>query len=206
MIALTKTRRNIATLNPADWISLYRIVALPFLVLAIVAETKFLFAFLLGCSLLSDIIDGWIARRTNTCSSRGARLDSIGDALTFAVAIAGLFVFETDFLRGNTWLILTAVIPYTLQILLAVLLFGKPTSYHTYLAKLAALLQGSFILLLLFYKSITWLLILTVVVTVTEIAEEFVLMYMVGGHAINVKGLYWVLKEKINQVGHQAGI
>ncbi len=52
-------------LNIADWISLYRIIALPFLVLAIILDEKILFGWLLLVSLLSDVVDGYLARKLN---------------------------------------------------------------------------------------------------------------------------------------------
>lgn len=180
----------------ADWISTYRIVASSFLCLALLAGMKLLFAGLLAVSLASDMIDGYIARRQHNCSLRGARLDSIGDALTFSIAALGLWVFEKEFLGHNKVLLLAMIIPYFVQILLAVLRYGKPSSFHTYLAKTAALLQGSFILLLLFFGPLYPLFYATVTITLLEIAEEFVLLFLLKGNETDVKGLYWVLEKR----------
>lgn len=184
-----------ARLTIADWISVYRISMSPVLLLALLAELRIVFVILLFLSLGSDMLDGFIARRLNCCTLRGARLDSIGDALTFVVAAFGIFHFEKEFFLGHVQIILWAIVPYAMQILFAIVRYGKPTSYHTYLAKIAALLQGCFILLLLSGILMYWLFYATVIVTILEIAEEFILLFMVGGSATNVKGLYWVLKK-----------
>src|SRR5574337_255430 len=152
--------------NSADWISLYRVAASPLLLAAILLKLKIFFVIQLALSLFSDMLDGFIARRLNICTARGARLDSIGEALTFSVAVAGLFVFEKRFLAEHAVAILAAVIPYLAQILFAVIRYGKPTSYHTYLAKLSALLQGVFLLLLLLYKPLDWLFYITIGCTI----------------------------------------
>jgi phosphatidylglycerophosphate synthase len=189
-------RNKFRKLNVADWISVYRIVTAPVLVAVVLLDLRFVFLVLLALSLFSDMLDGIVARRRNIRTLRGARLDSVGDAVTFAVAIFGVIYFEYAFFMNQLGIILCAVIPYVAQILLAVILFGKPTSYHTYLAKAAALFQGCFILLLLLGFPLLWLLYTTVVITVLEITEEFILMFRIGGNATNVKGVCWLVKER----------
>lgn len=188
--------RKRSRFNIADWISLYRIAALPVLLVVLLLHLKITFAVLLAVSLFSDIVDGYVARKLKITSVRGARLDSVGDALTFAMAIAGVIVLEWDFILEYAFVILVAVVPYLLQILTAVLMYGRPTSYHTMLAKTAALFQGCFILILLMWEPLPWLLYTTVAITLLEITEEFILLFLIGGKATNVKGLYWILRRK----------
>lgn len=195
MKAATQSEKN-TTLNAADWTSIYRIVMSPVLLIVALLDLKPAFIILLGLSLASDMLDGIIARAMKRCTVRGARLDSIGDALTFVVAAIGIFLFEKTFFLDNSHIILWAIVPYAAQIVFAVIRFGKPTSYHTYLAKTAALFQGCFILLLLFWEPVYWLLYTTVAITVVEVVEEFILLFIVGNNATDVKGLYWVLRQK----------
>lgn len=183
-------------LNIADWISVYRIAASVFLGLTLFAGWKIVFACLLFLSLFSDMLDGYVARKLKICTARGARLDSLGDALTFVAAATGIWWFEKDFLDQNKMLVFVAVVPYVIQILLAVILFRHPTSYHTYLAKTAALFQGVFMLLLFFYGPVYWLFYAAVAVTVLETSEELILLFVADRDATNVKGLFWVLRER----------
>lgn len=186
------------TFNPANCVSIYRIAASLLLTLALVAGMKTLFAWLLLISLSSDIIDGIVARRMKMVTTRGARLDSIGDALTFSLAAIGVYVFEHTFLLNHLMAVLMAVVPYFLQIVLAVIRYGRPSSFHTYLAKAAALFQGCFILLLLFFEPWLWLFYATVTITVLEVAEEIILLYLVARDSTDVKGLYWIIKMRRN--------
>ena len=60
---------------------------------------------------LSDALDGYIARKTNTQSELGARLDSIADLIFFAVVTVFIILW-----MGNTillfipWILITALI------------------------------------------------------------------------------------------------
>lgn len=183
-------------LNAADWISIYRIIAIPILVIALLVKMDIVFGIVLGLSLLSDMIDGYVARKLNISTRRGARLDSIGDAFTFVMAFIGIIVLRNDFLQENWVIITTTVILYLAQILVSIILFEHPTSYHTYLAKASALFQGCFILTLLLIGTYDWLLYITVGITIAEIIEEFILVFTIGGEPVNVKGIYWVLRNR----------
>ena len=183
-------------LNIADWISLYRIIALPFLVLAIILDEKILFGWLLLVSLLSDVVDGYLARKLNIATKRGARLDSTGDILTLVVAIVAIYFFEREFVFEHYKAFLLIVGLYILQVILSFIRFGKLSSYHTFLAKAAAVFQGAFILSLLFFEAQYWLFYLTLIISVAEILEEIIITFIIPKWRANVKGLYWILTEK----------
>lgn len=183
-------------LNIADWISVYRISAAPILIFLMILNERTLFTWFLGLSLASDIIDGMVARYYKMTTQRGAMLDSIGDTLTYSIGAIGVWFFETEFFSENIYLVLLAIVPYVLQISIALIKNGKPSSFHTYLAKCAALLQGVFMLILLFSGPVYWLFYAAVGVTLLETVEEIILLWVADKEARNVKGLYWVLKEK----------
>ncbi|MBT8235128.1 MAG: CDP-alcohol phosphatidyltransferase family protein, partial [Bacteroidia bacterium] len=167
----------IKTLNIADWISFYRILAAPILLILIGLEAREIFAWMLLISYLTDGIDGFVARTLKISSARGSQLDSYGDQLTFAVALLGLWVFENEFIRENLILILIAFAPYLIQMILAFRKYGKATAFHTYLAKLSAIVQAMFILLILFFEPIYPLFYLMIILGIVETAEEITLIY-----------------------------
>jgi hypothetical protein len=51
-----------------------------------------------------------------------------------------------DFIKTNFTLILIAFVPYIIQMIIAYSEYGKATAFHTYLAKLSAVVQSAFIL------------------------------------------------------------
>jgi CDP-diacylglycerol--glycerol-3-phosphate 3-phosphatidyltransferase len=73
--------------------------------------------------------------------------------------------------------------------------YGKATAFHTYLAKLSAILQSIFILWLLFFGPIYWLFYLMVAIGVLETIEEISLIFMYDEWVEGVKGIYWARKD-----------
>ena len=92
-------------------------------------------------SYSTDAIDGFLARKLKITSPRGSQLDSIGDQITLIIGLLGLFYFETSFIKANLVIILIAFIPYIIQMILAYLKYGKATAFHTYLAKISAVIS-----------------------------------------------------------------
>jgi len=183
-------------LNIADWFSLYRVIAVPILLTFVWYDQRLIFSWFLLISYSTDAIDGFLARKLKISSARGSQLDSFGDQLTLIVALIGLVVFEPDFIRDNLVLIAIAFIPYIIQMIIAFSKYGKTTAFHTYLAKLSAIIQSVFILWLLFFEPVYWLFYLMIVLGVLETIEEITLIFMYDDWVEGVKGVYWALLDK----------
>ncbi len=138
--------------NIADWFSFYRILAAPFLIFLLWLNVREIFTWFLLISYSTDMIDGFLARKLKITSARGSQLDSFGDQITLIIGLIGLFIFENEFIINNLVLIIIAFTPYIIQMIIAYLKYGKATSFHTYLAKLSAIMQSVFILWSLFFS------------------------------------------------------
>lgn len=182
--------------NIADWFSFFRILATPFLLILALLQYREAFSILLLISYSTDMIDGFLARKLKITSPRGSQLDSIGDQLTFTMGLTGLVVFEYDFILDNIGWIIVAFIPYLFQMLLAWRKYGKATAFHTYLAKLSALMQGAFILWALFFEPVYALFYAMLVFGVIETVEEIILIFMVDTWRSDIKGVYWVVRSR----------
>ncbi len=182
--------------NIADWFSFYRVVAAPLLITLIFLDERSLFAWFLLISYSTDAIDGFLARTLNITSPRGSQLDSFGDQITFVIAVGSLFQFEPEFMKSHVLLILVILIPYGIQMIIAFRKYGKATAFHTYLAKLSAIIQAAFILLLLFFEPFYWLFYVMLAIGVLETIEEITLIFMYDRWVSGVKGIYWALKDK----------
>ena len=182
-------------------ITLYRLLAAPFLLFLIVTNQPDLFKWLLAISFFTDAIDGFLARRYKVVSVMGAKLDSIGDDLTVIVGIIGLFVFKRDFINQEfIWLLLLLVL-FLIQVISAFVHYGTVTSFHTYLAKLAAISQGVFLILAFFIpEPIRILFYIAIAITALDLLEEIMLTFLLPEWKANVKGIYWVLKQKNNNL------
>jgi CDP-diacylglycerol--glycerol-3-phosphate 3-phosphatidyltransferase len=182
--------------NIADWFSFYRIIAIPILALALFLGSREAFSWLLLLSYSTDAIDGFLARRLNISSARGAQLDSIGDQLTLIAGLVGLWYFESEFILSNLLLIGIAFIPYLLQMGIAFMKYGKTTAFHTYLAKSSAILQAGFILWALFFGPVIPLFYAVIVIGILETIEEIALIFMYDTWVKDVKGVYWALRDE----------
>ena len=178
-------------------ITLYRIITAPLLVVLLFKGEQELFKWLLGVSFFTDLIDGVLARTFKVTSILGTRLDSIGDDLTVLVAILGLGVLQPRFFIEQ-WIILVPLgILFLLQTGFALYRYGRITSFHTYLAKLAALAQGIFLLAFFFFETINYPLFYgAAFITMAELAEEIIIVWLLPQWKSNVRGLWWVLQKK----------
>lgn len=178
-------------------ITLYRLITAPLLIVLIFTRQYDLFKWLLAVSFFTDAIDGWMARHYHVESVVGARLDSIADDCTMVAGITGMIVLKQAFFQQQLdWMILLLTI-FLVQTSLAIIRYGKITSFHTYAAKSAAVLQGIFLLLLFFLpEPIDLLFYITASVTAFELFEETLLVLLIPKWQTNIKGLYWVLKRK----------
>ena len=182
--------------NIADWFSFYRIAAAPFLLVLIWLDLRLAFTWLLLISYSTDAIDGYLARKLKITSPRGSQLDSFGDQITLIIGLIGLSYFETNFIKSNFTLILIAFVPYIVQMIIAYFKYGKATAFHTYLAKLSAIIQSTFILWSLFFNPGYVFFYTMIIIGVLETVEEITLIFMYDCWASDVKGIYWALRDK----------
>lgn len=197
----TNLRKVLLESGPAAFwvnvITIYRIVMSPVLVALIVTGSWSVFRWLLLVSFITDMIDGTLARSFRVNSILGARLDSLGDDLTVLVAVAALFVHYPDFIQAQLALILIVLGVFAIQFIAGVLKFRKITSFHTYGAKVAALFQGVFLLSVFFFDEITmWLFYSAMIITLVELVEEIVLVFMLREWQTDVRSIVHVLRRR----------
>lgn len=175
--------------NLANLISIYRIIAIPFLLMMIIYDQRFLFSVLLMISLVSDIADGIIARALKLQTELGARLDSIGDMGTYLTSVIALFAFELQFIKSNIVAIGIVIVLYAIEAIIALTKFGKISSFHTILCKVAAYCQGIFMVVLFLYNFQSWLFYPTVIVSSLAYLEEIAIVFILPENRSNVKGI-----------------
>ena len=89
---------------------------------------------------VTDVLDGFIARRMGTTSELGARLDSIADLLFYAVMLIKIFPVMWNVLPKKIWIMVGAILlvrvfSYTA----AARKYHRFASLHTYLNKASGL-------------------------------------------------------------------
>ncbi|MFZ7143900.1 MAG: CDP-alcohol phosphatidyltransferase family protein [Bacteroidota bacterium] len=174
-------------------ITLYRILAAPLLLYLLVSNRLDAFAKFLVLSFFTDLIDGFLARKFKVTSLFGTRMDSIGDDLTVLMAVIGMIMYKSEFVLEHKMAFIILFVLFLIQISYSLIKYQKFTSFHTYLAKTGALLQGLFLIhifimpapdLFLFYSA--------VVITGLDLIEEIVMVYMLPRWTANVKGIFWL--------------
>lgn len=177
-------------------ITIYRIVAAPLLAYFAFTKNQDVFKWMLLISFFTDLIDGYLARRFKATSIVGSKLDSLGDDLTIVAAIIGVFVFKYDFIQEVIVVVYILLGLFFMQHIFALVRYRKITSFHTYIAKTAAIFQGSFFILLFFFEDPVYLLFyVAALLTFLDLIEEIILVIMLPKWEANVKGIYWVLKR-----------
>jgi phosphatidylglycerophosphate synthase len=178
-------------------ITFYRTLTAPLLIFLIIYQQMDWFKWLLALSFFTDAIDGFLARKFKVTSIAGAKLDSIGDDLTVIAGTIGMIAFKSAFLKEEIFVIILLWSLFALQTILAFIKFGKMTSFHTYAAKAAAVLQGVFLILLFFLPNpLCELFYAAAFVTAFELIEEIIITLWLSKWKTNVKGLYWILKAE----------
>lgn len=102
-------------------------------------DTGWGFVLLLSAAILSDILDGIVARRVGTASVGMRRVDSLVDSAFFLLVAAAAWVAYADVLRRHAALVVAMVLLWLLSQLPALLKFGKAAAFHAYSAKAAGL-------------------------------------------------------------------
>lgn len=178
-----------------DYLSIFRFFAAIALVILAVQEMRSIFSWLLVVAFLSDALDGFIARKITGPTEHGADLDSAGDATLFLGSAIGIYLFEKSFFDQHLTAIGITFGLYFLQLGLAYWRYGKSSSFHTYAAKTAAIVQGIFLIYTSFFEPLEWLFYIVVIISILETLEEISLIFIFEKPVQNVKGLYWVKKE-----------
>ena len=178
-------------------ITLYRVIAAPFLLVLLFTKQYEVFKWLLGVSFFTDLVDGYLARKFKVTSILGTKLGSIGDDLTVLVGLVALFVLKLEFIKQHIIILIILLALFLVQTTYAFIRYRKMTNFHTYLAKTAALLQGVFLILVFFTEEPSLILFYAAtIVTMLELTEEIILVNSLPQWKANVKGVYWVLKNK----------
>lgn len=179
-------------------ITLYRLLAAFVLLYFILTDQKEVFKWMLAISFFTDAVDGILARSLKVVSVTGSRLDSIADDLTVLMAIIGIFVFRPGFMYEQRILVFSMLSLYLVQLILALIRYGRLSSFHTYLAKSAAILQAVFLVLFFFLpEEPLQLFYAAATVTMLGLIEEIILVLLLPHWHSDVKGLWWIRRREL---------
>lgn len=181
--------------NIPNLLSFYRLVMFPVIMYFILSERESLFAIFLIINLVTDVLDGWIARAFNMQTEFGARLDSMADNLTYVLAILGILVFKRQELGPHLTSFLIYVVLLFLTLVVSLIKFGRFPSLHLYSFKIGGYIQGFFLMVLFGYGFVEPLYYIMITWSILAALENIALQLYVPRLKSNAKGLYWAIKE-----------
>lgn len=123
--------------------------------------------FICGCS---DIIDGFIARKTGTTSELGAKLDSIADIIMIGILLFLLYPIINPKIEIIIWVILIAFIRL-IAMIVALKKYKTFASIHTYGNKITGMILFLFPILIPYIHTTILISIICVMASISAIEE-----------------------------------
>lgn len=183
-------------LNVPNAISFYRLIMFPvILILALLGHEK-LFVILLSINLISDILDGFIARTFKLVTRFGAALDNLADIGTYILALYGIFAFRWEDIQPHTWLLYLFLGIFVLSYIVAFIRFGKIPGLHLYGAVAAGYIQGMFFFVLFVWGFNVWFYYIAIGWGTLAYIEKIFVLLKTDDIQPGLKGLYWIIKNK----------
>ena len=131
-------KHNKHLLNPANTVTFLRMIGT--LALAAIRPFSAGFYILYALTGFTDVLDGWIARKTKLASEFGARMDSIADLMFYAVMLIRFFPVLWSRLPLSIWCAAAGIAAVRIiSYLAAAMKYHRFASLHTYLNKLTGI-------------------------------------------------------------------
>ncbi|MDY0402135.1 CDP-alcohol phosphatidyltransferase family protein [Sulfurovum sp.] len=181
--------------NIPNLLSLFRIIAAPFLLLSGWLGLPTLFYTVFLSMLISDALDGFIARMLHQTSALGARLDTYGDILTYLSTLGAAWWLWPELIRNELHYIIAAALLYAVPALFSLAKFGKLASYHTRITKLSAVMMGAGVVILLLFKE-ALLFHWAVYFLVIEMLENMIITFLLKEEQTNIRSVWHALKMR----------
>lgn len=162
-----------------NYITMSRLILIPFMYIFILNHQIIFFMILFYLAGLSDVLDGFLARKLHLVSSIGKKLDSIVDFIFFIFATYFFYLIYPDILKDSFYLILSAVLLLMILIISGLIKYKKTILFHTYILKIVGLMVFILVGTTYFYQSYLLWRIVFVLLNIGYI-ESILMLYM--GH------------------------
>lgn len=192
---------HITALKKTFWtipniLTLYRILVFPLIIVWIFTGRENLTGIFIAISLFTDWLDGIIARALKIQTELGAKMDSWADTGTYICAFLAIYFFKWEAVKPHLFILSVFFGVWLLSYIIVLVKFKGLIGLHTYLFKATGYVQGAFIIILFLSGFYTWLFYICMLVGVIACLEEITIFFMLKEPRTNVKGIYWILKEK----------
>ena len=144
-------------------------------------------------SILTDAIDGYLARRLNQTTHLGAKLDSWADLATqLTLPFCGWWL-RPEAVRQEAPFLAAGILAYLAAIAIGFLKFHRLTSYHTWGGKLSAIVVAAAVMVF-FANGPGWPLRIAMPIVILACLEEIAITLALPGRRANVPSLWQALQ------------
>ena len=189
-------------LHLPNLLSCFRLVAAPGLLYLAWTGHPGLFLTLLAASLLSDAVDGFLARKLGVVSELGARLDSWGDLAMYMAAPLGAWWLWPEVISREIFFVMLAITSYLAPLLVGFFKFKRLTSYHTWAGKTAAVLTAP-ALLVLFIADIGWPFRSAAIICALAACEEIAITLQLRQWQCDIPSWWHLVRQRQPQSGRK---
>lgn len=156
-------------INIPNCLSVFRLLGA--LSLIMVEPLSVIFYMIYTLCGISDVLDGYIARKYNSCSEFGAKLDSVADLTFYGIMLVKLFdILKIKMSFEMKICVLVIIFLRMLSYGTAALKFHQFASVHTYMNKLTGFCVFflPYILSLTFVDIMIWVMIVIAIIAACE--------------------------------------
>jgi len=167
-------------------LSIIRIVFSLFIII-VAKNNRLLFVIVLLCGL-TDVLDGYIARKYKVESKLGAKLDSLGDYTFFLMLVLYFFIWRLNLIEDNSIFIVIVIMVRLSSLLVCWIKNKKVYSLHNIANKVTGLLLyvGILIEIVVERKDIV---IFLLVISLISALEELMIMLTIKEPDSNIKSI-----------------
>lgn len=171
-------------MNPKRWpnvLSGVRIALMPAVLSVAIAGSRFWFVVLIAASLLTDALDGFLARRLNAFTDFGRKLDSAADYLVMVTGLAGIALLWPEIVRRELAWVVAGLAAFFLVIVYGFVRLGRAPCYHTWASKAGVIACAlSLVPLLTEVSAVPWH--AAIVLLIAAAIEELAIAMLVPSH------------------------
>jgi phosphatidylglycerophosphate synthase len=123
-------------------ISIARILIAPVALWSAWQGNESAYKWLFTAAVVSDFLDGAIARILKIESDLGARLDAFGDMLTYLVLVFAVSRLWPEFIYDRFWMIVIVLCVYAVSFIVGFLRFRRLNAFHSWAGKISAVVMA----------------------------------------------------------------
>lgn len=185
--------------NLPNILTLIRLACVPVLVFVSWRGFSNLFLGLLVFAFVTDVLDGYIARKYQLQTRLGAKLDSLADFAVYMVIPICAWLLWPVVIRQEIVYVIAIIASIVLPVMSGIVKFGSFTSYHTWLTKVAAASMATSSILL-FLGGPVWLFRAAAILCVCAALEEICITMLLSEPRTNVRTLWHVIRQRHRRV------